>query len=183
LSNGKRVQDAAKAVLEVESYAAYVKAQSETALRRMASVHPYDQVEVAEAEKLGQGSAEGQKEASLSPVTLRDGGDAVSQSLLSEIRKRMEPIGIAVDEAHISHLAYSFEIAGIMLRKQAASAGVAARRLVVKGAVSIVEEALGELEKTKIGAPLGAERNVASPPEKKLWRGFPLVAKYESKKV
>jgi hypothetical protein len=53
----------------------------------------------------------------------------------------MEPIGIAVDEAHISHLAYSFEIAGIMLRKQAASAVVAARRLVVKGAVSIVEEA------------------------------------------
>jgi hypothetical protein len=103
--------------------------------------------------RLGQGAAEGQKEASLSPVTLRDGGDAVSQSLLSEIRKRMEPIGIAVDEAHISHLAYSFELAGIMLRKQAASAVVAARRLVVKGAVSIVEEALGEPEKTKIGAP------------------------------
>jgi hypothetical protein len=87
--------------------------------------------------RLGQGAAEGQKEASLSPVTLRDGGDAVSQSLLSEIRKRTEPIGIAVDEAHISHLAYSFEIAGIMLTKQAASAVVAARRLVVKGAVSI----------------------------------------------
>jgi len=103
--------------------------------------------------RLGQGAAEGQKEASHSPVTLRDGGDAVSQSLLSEIRKRMEPIGIAVDEAHISHLAYSFEIAGIMLTKQAASAVVAARRLVVKGAVSIVEEALGEPEKTKIGAP------------------------------
>ncbi len=152
-----RVQDAAKAILEVESYAAYVKAQSETALRRMASVHPYDQVEVMEAGKLGQGEAS----PALSPVTLRDGGEAVIQSLLSEIRNRMEPIGVAVDEARISHLAYSAEIAGIMLRKQAAGAVVAARRLVVKGAVSIVEEALGELEKMKIGAPLDAERKAA----------------------
>ncbi len=156
-----RVHDAAKAVLEVESYAAYVKAQSETALRRMASAHPYDQVEVIEAEKLEPGLAAEHKEASLSPVTLRDGGDAICESLLSEIRNRMEPIGVAVDEARISHLAYSSEIAGIMLRKQAASAVVAARRLVVRGAVSIVEEALGELEKTKIGAPLDAERKAA----------------------
>ncbi len=156
-----RVHDAAKAVLEVKSYAAYVKAQSETALRRMASVHPYDQVEVMEAAKLEQSEAAGQKESTLSPVTLRDGGDAVSQSLLSEIRNRMEPIGVAVDEARISHLAYSAEIAGIMLRKQAASAVVAARRLVVRGAVSIVEEALGELEKMKIGAPLDTERKAA----------------------
>jgi regulator of protease activity HflC (stomatin/prohibitin superfamily) len=155
-----RVQDAAKAVLEVESYLLYVKAQSETALRRMASTHPYDQVEVWEAEKLDkeQGAA---KDTPLPPITLRDGGDAVSESLLSELRKRMEPIGIAVDEARISHLAYSSEIAGIMLRKQAASAVVAARRLVVRGAVSIVEEALGELEKKKIGAPLDDERKAA----------------------
>jgi regulator of protease activity HflC (stomatin/prohibitin superfamily) len=151
-----RVHDAAKAVLEVESYAAYVKAQSETALRRMASAHPYDQVEVLEAEKL-----EPEAQAPHAAVTLRDGGEAVSESLLSELRSRMDRIGIAVDEARISHLAYSSEIAGIMLRKQAASAVVAARRLVVKGAVSIVEEALGELEKTKIGAPLDAEKKAA----------------------
>jgi regulator of protease activity HflC (stomatin/prohibitin superfamily) len=151
-----RVQDAAKAMLEVESYAAYVKAQSETALRRMASAHPYDQVEVMEVEKL-----ELDAQAPRAAVTLRDGGEAVSESLLSELRSRMDRIGIAVDEARISHLAYSSEIAGIMLRKQAASAVVAARRLVVKGAVSIVEEALGELEKTKIGAPLDAEKKAA----------------------
>jgi len=156
-----RVQDAAKAILEVESYALYVKAQSETALRRMASAHPYDQVEVLEAEKLDKEQGTSAKETPLPAVTLRDGGDAVSESLLSELRKRMEPIGIAVDEARISHLAYSSEIAGIMLRKQAASAVVAARRLVVRGAVSIVEEALGELEKKKIGAPLDAERKAA----------------------
>ncbi len=153
-----RVQDAAKAILEVKSYAFYVKAQSETALRRMASTHPYDQVEVLEAEKLDHEQGAAAKDAPLPAVTLRDGGDAVSESLLSELRKRMDSIGIAVDEARISHLAYSSEIAGVMLRKQAASAVVAARRLLVRGAVSIVEEALGELERKKMGAPLDAGR-------------------------
>jgi regulator of protease activity HflC (stomatin/prohibitin superfamily) len=156
-----RVQDAAKAMLEVQSYEGYVKAQSETALRRMASAHPYDQVEVQEAEKAGVPTATGKKDDAHSPVTLRDGGDAVSESLLSELRKRMEPVGVAVDEARISHLAYSSEIAGVMLRKQAASAVVAARRLIVKGAVSIVEEALAELDKANMGASLDAEKRAA----------------------
>ena len=133
-----RVDDAARAVLEVESYATYVKAQSETAVRRMASTHPYDNVEVEEAAGLGRPPAVG--DGRVSTVTLRGGGDAIIESLLTEIRGRMEPIGIAVDEARISHLAYSSEIAGAMLRKQAASAVVAARRMVVRGAVSIVEE-------------------------------------------
>jgi SPFH domain / Band 7 family len=156
-----RVEDAAKALLEVESYANYVKAQSETALRRMASADPYDHVEAEEAAKQGQlPPAEG-TEMSISPVTLRDGGDAISESLLDEIRKRMERIGIAVDEARISHLAYSSEIAGAMLRKQAAGAVVAARRLVVKGAVSIVEEALAELDRKKIGEPIDPDRRAA----------------------
>jgi regulator of protease activity HflC (stomatin/prohibitin superfamily) len=151
-----RVQDAAKAVLEVQSYANYVKAQSETALRRMASAHPYDQVEIKEAESAGVS-----KTAALPAVTLRDGGDAISESLLSELRQRMEPVGIAVDEARISHLAYSSEIAGIMLRKQAASAIVAARRLIVQGAVSIVGDALNELDKTETGATLDAASRAA----------------------
>jgi regulator of protease activity HflC (stomatin/prohibitin superfamily) len=153
-----RVHDAAKALLMVQSYVNYVTAQSETSLRRMASAHPYDHVEVQEAERAGLPATE--KDPSL-PVTLRDGGDAVSESLLSELRKRMEPIGIAVDEARISHLAYSSEIAGIMLRKQAASAIVAARRLIVRGAVSIVEDALEELDKAKAGAPLDAQSRAA----------------------
>src|SRR6202166_3463823 len=109
-----RVEDAAKALLEVGSYASYVKAQSETALRRMVSVHPYDQVEAEEAVKQG--------ERPISTVSLRDGGDAVIEALLQEIRARVEPIGVSVLEARISHLAYSSEIAGAMLRKQAASA-------------------------------------------------------------
>jgi regulator of protease activity HflC (stomatin/prohibitin superfamily) len=159
-----RVEDAAKAVLEVASYDHYVKAQSETALRRMSSAHPYDHVEVEEAAETfaaGLQRAGGDEQKLTSMVTLRDGGDAISESLLNEIRSRMEPIGIAVDEARISHLAYSSEIAGAMLRKQAASAVVAARRMVVKGAVSIVENALRELDEKNIAEGIDAERRAA----------------------
>jgi regulator of protease activity HflC (stomatin/prohibitin superfamily) len=149
-----RVEDAAKALLEVGSYADYVKAQSETALRRMASVHPYDEVEAEEAVEQG-------GHLPMSTVSLRDGGDAIIETLLDEIRTRMEPIGVSVVEARIWHLAYSFEIAGAMLRKQAASAVVAARRMVVKGAVSIVEDALRELDQKKLADALDPERKAA----------------------
>ena len=119
-----RVEDAAKALLEVGSYANYVKAQSETALRRMASVHPYDLVEADVAVRQGERPTSGAEKPGhddipVSTVSLRDGGDAVIEALLHEIRTRMEPIGVSVLEARISHLAYSSEIAGAMLRKQA----------------------------------------------------------------
>jgi regulator of protease activity HflC (stomatin/prohibitin superfamily) len=165
-----RVEDAAKALLEVGSYANYVKAQSETALRRMASVHPYDQVDAEEAIEQGERPATGTHRPDggpmpghiqMSTVTLRDGGDAIIETLLKEIRTRMEPIGVLVVEARISHLAYSSEIAGAMLRKQAASAVVAARRMVVKGAVSIVEDALQELDKKHLADALDPERKAA----------------------
>jgi regulator of protease activity HflC (stomatin/prohibitin superfamily) len=154
-----RVEDAAKALLEVGSYTGYVKAQSETALRRMASIHPYDQVEADEAAQQGGGRT--QPDAGKPAITLRDGGDAIADSLLNEIRRRMEPIGVAVVEARISHLAYSSEIASAMLRKQAASAVVAARRMVVRGAVGIVEDALTEIDAKKIGEGLDPERKAA----------------------
>jgi regulator of protease activity HflC (stomatin/prohibitin superfamily) len=152
-----RVEDAARALLEVGSYANYVKAQSETALRRMASVHPYDQVEADDTVEQGE-KTQRAGGGSMSTVTLRDGGDAIIETLLQEVRTRMEPIGVAVVEARISHLAYSSEIASAMLRKQAASAVVAARRMVVKGAVSIVEDALQELDKKHLADALDPER-------------------------
>ncbi|MBA2400324.1 MAG: SPFH domain-containing protein [Bradyrhizobium sp.] len=152
-----RVEDAAKALLEVASYTSYVKSQSETALRRMVSVHPYDQVETEEAERQG----ERPTSAAVSTVSLRDGGDAVIEALLRELRARMEPIGVAVLEARISHLAYASEIASAMLRKQAASAVVAARRMIVRGAVSIVEDALNELDRKKLADALDPERKAA----------------------
>jgi regulator of protease activity HflC (stomatin/prohibitin superfamily) len=154
-----RVGDAAKATLEVASYEEYVRAQSETALRRMASTHPYDNIEIEEASRQeGTSGADEPVRPSVRRMTLRDGGDEVSDNLLAEISTRMHPVGIAVSEARISHLAYSSEIAGTMLRRQAAGAVVAARRLVVKGAVSIVEEALRELERAGISDGLGPER-------------------------
>jgi regulator of protease activity HflC (stomatin/prohibitin superfamily) len=161
-----RVEDAAKALLEVASYASYVKAQSETGLRRMVSMHPYDQVEAEEAERQDDRPAGGagkpdHARAPVSTVSLRDGGDAVIEALLQEIRARMEPIGVSVLEARISHLAYSSEIAGAMLRKQAASAVVAARRMIVRGAVSIVEDALDELDRKKLADALDPERKAA----------------------
>jgi regulator of protease activity HflC (stomatin/prohibitin superfamily) len=158
-----RVEDAAKALLEVAFYATYVKSQSEAALRRVVSVHPYDQVETEEAERQGERPTGAGKpgHAPVSTVSLRDGGDAVIEALLYEVRARMEPIGISVLEARISHLAYSSEIAGAMLRKQAASAVVAARRMIVKGAVSIVEDALNELDKKKLADALDPERKAA----------------------
>ncbi len=93
-----------------------------------------------------------------SKLSLRDGGDAISANLLTEPRSRMEVIGIAVIEARISHLAYASEIAGAMPPKQAADAVVAARRLVVKGAVSIVENALAELDQKALGSGLDPEK-------------------------
>jgi regulator of protease activity HflC (stomatin/prohibitin superfamily) len=161
-----RVEDAAKALLEVGSYTNYVKAQSETALRRMASEHPYDEVEAEEAIAQGETPMTATHRPDggampMSSVTLRDGGDAIIETLLKEIRTRMEPIGVSVVEARISHLAYSSEIASSMLRKQAASAVVAARRMVVRGAVSIVEDALRELDEKKLADALDPERKAA----------------------
>jgi regulator of protease activity HflC (stomatin/prohibitin superfamily) len=158
-----RVEDAAKALLEVASYASYVKSQSETALRRMVSVHPYDLVETEEAERQGEPltGETGKPNESVSTVSLRDGGDAIIEALLQQLRARMEPIGVAVLEARISHLAYSSEIASAMLRRQAASAVVAARRMIVKGAVSIVEDALNELDRKKLADALDPERKAA----------------------
>ena len=98
---------------------------------------------------------------SVSTVSLRDGGDAIIEALLQQLRARMEPIGVAVLEARISHLAYSSEIASAMLRRQAASAVVAARRMIVKGAVSIVEDALNELDRKKLADALDPERKAA----------------------
>lgn len=157
-----RVENAAKARFEVASYKDYVHAQSETALRRMASEHPYDVVEAEEALAQSRDDQPSRdRPIQISGITLRDGGDAITETLLREVRTRMEPIGISVVEARISHLAYSSEIAGAMLRKQAAGAVVAARRLIVRGAVSIVDEALKQLDEKNLADVLDPERKAA----------------------
>jgi len=159
-----RVGDAAKALLEVESYSSYVKAQSETALRRIVANHPYDQIEAEDAldtlDTVSERSGEDLR-AKASNVALRDGGDAITDMLVQELRTRMEPIGVSIIEARISHLAYSPEIASAMLRKQAAGAVVAARRLIARGAVSIVDDALKQLEERSLADALDPERKAA----------------------
>jgi regulator of protease activity HflC (stomatin/prohibitin superfamily) len=122
-----RVVDTAKAVYAVQNYGNFVTVQSETALRSLAGRFPYDS---------GDHSVE----------SLRGSQDEVSAELRSQIQAKLERAGVAIDDARLSHLAYAPEIAQAMLRRQQASAVIAARRLIVDGAVGMVKMALEDLE-------------------------------------
>ncbi len=126
-----QVTDAAEALFEVDNYEDYVKVQSEAALRGLANQYPYDAHE------------EGQM--SLSTNTMD-----VAERLKGEIQERLAKAGVKVLEARISHLAYAPEIAGVMLRRQQASAVIAARQKIVEGAVGMVESALALLSSKQI---------------------------------
>jgi hypothetical protein len=121
-----RVQETAQAMFDVENYADYVKIQSETAVRHLASAYAYDHGEEHE-------------------VTLRSNVDEVSVALRNELQERLGKAGVLVDEARLTHLAYAPEIAQAMLRRQQAEAVIAARTKIVHGAVSMVKMALTEL--------------------------------------
>ncbi|BBO23660.1 MAG: SPFH domain-containing protein [Fimbriimonadaceae bacterium] len=135
-----RVTDTFDASFEVDDYEEYVALQSETAVRHTTSSYPYD----AEDEQL----------------SLRRNTDEVSQDLRTELQERLGRAGVEVIEARLSHLAYAPEIAGAMLRRQQASAVIAARQRIVEGAVGMVEMALKELEKGQI-LTLDDERRAA----------------------
>jgi hypothetical protein len=128
-----QVSDTYKAVLEISDYQQYVKTQSESAIRHLATSCPYDKMEDTTAE-----------------ITLRDGGEKVIELLEKELTERLQGAGIVVREARITHLAYSPEIAADMLRRQQATAIVAARFKIVEGAVGMVELALEMLSKKEI---------------------------------
>jgi len=128
-----QVKDTAKAVFAVENYIQYVNIQSEAAVRHLANMFPYDNFEDESA-----------------TVTLRDGAEQVSIMLEQELNARLARAGIEVLEARISHLAYAPEIANAMLQRQQATAIIAARKLIVEGAVSIVEMALDRLSEKEI---------------------------------
>src|SRR5439155_20179975 len=98
-----RVQDTAQALFDVEDFQNYVRVQSESALRHLASAYAYDHGEENE-------------------VTLRSGVDEVSQALKEELQARLEKAGVQVEEARLTHLAYAPEIAQAMLRRQQAEA-------------------------------------------------------------
>ncbi len=124
-----RVYDVAEALFEVENYKHYVQIQSEAALREMATKYPYDAIE--------------QKD--IGGITLSSHQDVIAEELQASVEERLLRAGIEVLEARISYLAYSTEIAQAMLRRQQASAVVAARREIVDGAVGMVELALEQL--------------------------------------
>lgn len=128
-----QVSNTYRAAFEVANYEQYVKIQSESAIRHLATSCPYDEFENAEA-----------------AITLRNGGDKVNALLEAELNERLSAAGIVVKEARITHLAYAPEIAGDMLRRQQATAVVAARFKIVEGAVSMVELALEQLSKKEI---------------------------------
>lgn len=123
-----RVLDTFKAAFEVDNYESFVHIQSESAVRQLAGLYPYDKFDDAEAE-----------------ISLRDGGGEVNHQLELALQKRLDIAGIEVVEARISYLAYASEIAGAMLQRQQATAVVAARKKIVEGAVGMVEMALEEL--------------------------------------
>lgn len=136
-----KVFDTAEALFEVDDYEEFVHIQSESALRNLSTSYPYELHE-------GEGTA------------LRSHPAEIAQALRDEIQDRLETAGVTVIEARISHLAYSPEIASAMLRRQQASAIIAARRQLVLGAVGMVDMALEELKKGQI-VDLDEERKAA----------------------
>jgi len=138
-----QVQETAKAMFAVEDYHQYVNIQSEAAVRHLANIFPYDNFEDEEA-----------------TITLKDGAEKVSSILEAELSERLSRAGIEVIEARISHLAYAQEIASAMLQRQQATAVIAARKLIVEGAVGMVEMALERLSEKNI-VELDEERKAA----------------------
>lgn len=128
-----KVENTFKAAFEVDDYAHFVDIQSESAVRRIAGHYPYDNFDDEQAE-----------------ITLRSGVEEVNQALEKELSERLDMAGIEVLEARINYLAYASEIAGAMLKRQQATAIVAARIKIVEGAVGMVEMALEELSKKNV---------------------------------
>lgn len=137
-----RVSDTAQAVFDVDDYKEFVNIQIEAGLRTVGARHPYDDMSEEDA------------------TTLRGSADIVNDELRTELNERLAVAGIVTDEAGLTHLAYAPEIAGAMLRRQQADAVIAARKKVVIGAVSMVEDALGKLSADGI-VDLDDERKAA----------------------
>ncbi|MFI9274930.1 SPFH domain-containing protein [Kitasatospora sp. NPDC052896] len=136
-----QVEDTAKAVFEVDDFVAFVGIQTETAVRHIANSYPYD------AHQEGQ-------------LSLRDSADEITRELSAEIASRVASAGVRVIESRITRLAYAPEVAQVMLQRQQAGAVVAARRMIVEGAVGMVELALDRLAERDV-VELDEERKAA----------------------
>ena len=135
-----KVEETFNAAFQVDDYVRFVEIQSESAVRKLAGHYAYDNFDDEQTE-----------------ITLRSGGEEVNHVLEKELSDRLLIAGIKVIEARIAHLAYSAEIAQAMLKRQQATAVIAARTKIVEGAVSMVEMALEKLEEKKL-VSLDSER-------------------------
>lgn len=135
-----KVVDSAKASFDVDDYEEFVEIQSETALRHVATKYPYDNF-------VDDG------------ISLRGNADEVANELSIELQARLQLAGVEVVEARLTHLAYSTEIASAMLQRQQASAILAARQIIVEGAVGMAQMAIERLEKEGV-LELDDERKV-----------------------
>ena len=138
-----RVVNTARAVFNVDNFEEFLSMQSDTALRNIVRLYPYDVP----------GEEEGE-------ASLRGSSQEIANRIKDEIQSKVEFAGLEVIEARINHLAYAPEIAAAMLQRQQASAIVDARTLIVKGAVGMVKQALEELSEEKI-VELDEERKAA----------------------
>jgi len=129
-----RVEDTAQAMFDVEDFENFVRVQSESALRHVATRYNYDFGEEHDEHE----------------VTLRAGADVVADALRGELQERIQLAGVKIEEAKLTHLAYAPEIAGAMLRRQQAEAVISARSKIVIGAVSMVEMALKSLSEKNV---------------------------------
>jgi regulator of protease activity HflC (stomatin/prohibitin superfamily) len=123
-----RVRETAQAAFDVENFESYVEVQTESAVRHLASSHPYDTPHDNE-------------------TSLRGSSDAINSELQQELETRLQMAGIEVLEARLTHLAYAPEIASAMLQRQQAEAIIDARTRIVEGATSMVQMAIENLEK------------------------------------
>ncbi len=139
-----RVEDTAQALFDVEDFENFVRVQSESALRHVATRYNYDFGEEHDAHE----------------ITLRAGAEVVAETLREELQARVQLAGVKIVEAKLTHLAYAPEIAGAMLRRQQAEAVISARTKIVAGAVSMVEMALKTLSEKNV-VELDDERRAA----------------------
>jgi regulator of protease activity HflC (stomatin/prohibitin superfamily) len=138
-----KVNDTARAMLDIDNFEHYVPIQAESALRHLANEFAYDHIDDESQE-----------------LTLRAGGDELIGKLKRELQERFEKAGLRVEDARLTHLAYAPEIAGAMLRRQQAEAVISARKQIVQGAVGMVEMALQGLTERGV-VDLDPERRAA----------------------
>lgn len=145
-----RIVDTAKAVFNVDNYKEYLSLQCDTALRNIVRIYPYDVA--PNVDTTGDGLAD--------DGSLRGSSEIVAKRIRDEIQSRVDEAGIEIIEARITYLAYATEIAAVMLQRQQASAIIDARKMIVDGAVGMVEMALQRLSENKI-VELDDERKAA----------------------